>query len=160
MIIHLYGYPCSGKTTLGTALCKALQNSIILDGDVIRAGLNADLSFTTEDRLENLRRLGCLATLLSNQGYNVIICTVAPTHECRDIVKSNSGDNNYISVFVNTPLSVCIDRDTKGMYGQAINNERTNFTGVHHMIEIGNPDIIVEADNIVNQIRYILSNIL
>jgi adenylyl-sulfate kinase len=155
-VLHLYGYPCSGKTTIGTELAKYL-NAVVLDGDDVRASLYNDLGFTKEDRIENLRRFGALSEFLNRQGFNVIICTVAPHAECRDIVKDHV--ENYHSIFVNTPLETCKERDTKGMYAKAMKGEMYNFTGVHSDIEIGDPDIVVEPDELEKQVQFILSSI-
>ena len=156
-VVHLYGLPCSGKTTIGQELAKHL-NAIVLDGDDVRSGLNSDLGFTKKDRIENLRRLGALSSLLNKQGFNVIICTVAPHIECRTIVEKHVDD--YVSVFVDTPLEICIERDTKGMYGEAINDKRKNFTGVQGKFEIGDPNLIVAPDSLENQVDYILCNLV
>lgn len=153
-VIHLYGYPCSGKTTIGKILCSKLNAVVMLDGDVVRASLNSDLDFSKESRIENLRRLGALSNLLTTQDFNVVICTVAPHQECRDIVRSHV--ENYSSVLINTPLEVCIERDTKGMYRKAMNGEINNFTGVGGEFEIGTPDITVESDTLENQVKYII----
>lgn len=153
-VIHLYGYPCSGKTTIGNILKEHL-NAIVLDGDDVRSNLNSDLGFSKEDRTENLRRVGALADLLCRQGFDVIICTVAPHQEGRDKVKNSV--ENYMSIFVNTPLEVCIERDVKGMYKEALAGIRKNFTGIHSHIEIGNPDLILQPNTLDNQVQEILS---
>ena len=152
-VLHLYGYPCSGKTTIGKILAKQL-NAIVLDGDDVRSNLNSDLGFTKEDRNENLRRFGALADLLSRQGFNVIICTVSPYQEGRDKVKDSV--NDYTSIFINTPLEVCIERDVKGMYKEALAGTRHNFTGIHSYIEIGTPDLIIEPNLLEEQIQKII----
>ena len=155
-VIHLYGFPCSGKSTIGKILSSKL-NAIMLDGDEVRAELNSDLDFSKESRVENLRRLGALSKLLTKQEFNVVICTVAPHPECRDIVEKHVED--YSSVFVNTPLDVCIERDTKGMYRKAMAGEIKNFTGIDGSFEIGTPHITVESDILENQVEYILQEL-
>ena len=152
-VIHLYGYPCAGKSTIGETLSRML-NAVMLDGDEVRAELNSDLDFSKESRVENLRRLGALSNLLTKQDFNVVICTVAPHPECRDIVRQHVED--YTSVFINTSLEVCMERDTKGMYRKAMSGEIKNFTGVDGEFDIGTPDLIVEPDQLINQVEYIL----
>lgn len=155
-VIHLYGLPCSGKSTIGKKLSSML-NAVMLDGDEVRSELNSDLDFSKESRIENLRRLGALSNLLTKQGFTVVICTVAPYTECRDIVEQHV--ENYSSVLINTPHDVCIYRDTKGMYRKAMDGEIKNFTGIDGTFEIGTPHVTVELDTLEKQVEYILQKL-
>jgi adenylylsulfate kinase len=133
------------------------MNAIVLDGDDVRSNLNKDLGFSKEDRIENLRRFGAMADIINRQGFDVIICTVAPHVDCRDIVKSNV--SNYTSVYIDTPLELCKERDVKGMYRKAIAGDMDHFTGVHNFIDIGTPDVVVTLDDLTNQVSFILSSL-
>jgi adenylylsulfate kinase-like enzyme len=152
--IHLYGYPCSGKTTIGSELVKQMNKAVILDGDYIRKYLSSDLGFSTKDRIENATRIGNYAALLNDQGFDAVICTVAPHRKCRKIIRDKVID--YTSVFVNTPLKTCIARDAKGMYKEAMEGKIKNFTGVHSFIDMGVPDIIVGTAPVQAQVQYIM----
>jgi adenylylsulfate kinase-like enzyme len=152
--IHLYGYPCSGKTTIGSELVKQLNKAVILDGDYIRKYLSSDLGFSTKDRIENANRIGNYAALLNDQGFDAVICTVAPHRKCRKIIRDKVV--SYTSVFINTPLKICIKRDTKGMYKEAMEGMIKNFTGVHSFVDIGVPDVIVGPAPLKTQVQYIM----
>lgn len=133
-IIWLTGLSGSGKTTLSVALENVLfqQKALItiLDGDVVRSGLNKDLSFSAEDRKENIRRIGELAKLLANQAFVVIVAFISPFREDRDWVRQSMGVGRFIEVFVDCPLAVCEERDTKGLYKKARKGEISDFTGI------------------------------
>ena len=122
-IIWLTGLSGSGKTTLSIALEKALfeQKALvtILDGDVVRAGLNKDLGFSAEDRKENIRRIGEVARLLAHQVFVVIVAFISPFREDRDRVRRFMDTGRFIEIFVDCPLSICEERDTKGLYKSA-----------------------------------------
>ncbi len=133
-VIWLTGLSGSGKTTLGVSLEKKLFNNgyltQILDGDNIRSGINKNLRFTEEDRLENIRRIAEVNKLFINCGIITINCFISPTEEIRRIAKEIIGAENFIEVFINAPLSVCEQRDVKGLYQKARNGEIKNFTGI------------------------------
>jgi adenylylsulfate kinase-like enzyme len=155
--IHLYGYPCSGKTTIGGSLAKALGRTIILDGDYVRKHISKDLGFSKKDRIENARRIGSYTSLLNDQGFNAVVCTVAPHKKCRRLIRDHV--KYYTSVFIDTPLKDCIMRDTKGMYKKAVSGEIQNFTGVHSFIDRGTPDIVVTPGPVHLQAQYIISQL-
>ena len=133
MILLLYGLPCAGKTTLGKAFADDI-GAIHLDGDVFRDTFNNDLGFTELDRHINLDRAGSFAKLLNDQGFDVVCSFVAPTIAARAVFRQACG-GGCMEVLVDTPLSICIDRDTKGMYAKAREGLIQNFTGVHNFIE-------------------------
>ena len=139
-VIWLTGLSGSGKTTLGAALEKELYKkgflTQILDGDNIRSGINKNLRFTEEDRLENIRRISEVTKLFVNCGVITINCFITPTENIRQIARDIIGQENIIEVFVNTPLEVCEARDTKGLYKKARSGELKNFTGISSPFEI------------------------
>lgn len=139
-VVWLTGLSGSGKTTLGAALEKELYKkgflTQILDGDNIRSGINKNLKFTQEDRLENIRRISEVTKLFVNCGVITINCFITPTESIRQIARDIIGEENIIEVFVNTPLEVCEARDTKGLYKKARSGELKNFTGISSPFEI------------------------
>ncbi len=152
-VLWFTGLSGSGKTTLGAALEKELFNqgflTQILDGDNIRSGINKNLKFTEEDRVENIRRIAEVTKLFLNCGVIAINCFISPTKESRDIAKSIIGKEDFIEVYVSTPIEVCEQRDTKGLYAKARSGELKNFTGISSPFEIpNNPDIVINTDKL------------
>ena len=139
-VIWFTGLSGSGKTTLSVALERDLFNkgflTQVLDGDNIRAGINNNLGFTNEDRIENIRRIAEVAKLLINSGVICICAFVSPTEETRDIVRDIVGKDDFLEIFVSTPIEVCERRDTKGLYQKARTGEIKNFTGVSAPFEV------------------------
>ncbi|NPA68761.1 MAG: adenylyl-sulfate kinase [Chlorobi bacterium] len=149
-VLWFTGLSGSGKTTLGASIEKELFNrgflTQILDGDNIRSGINKNLKFTEEDRVENIRRIAEVTKLFLNCGVITINCFISPTKESRDMAKNIIGKENLIEVYVNTPLEVCEQRDTKGLYAKARSGKLKNFTGISSPFEIPeNPDITVNT---------------
>lgn len=133
-IIWLYGLSGAGKSTIAYRtqdILKSYNKSVfILDGDDLRTGLNSDLGFTDEDRKENIRRAAETALLLSRT-CDIVICTfITPKHAYRELVESILKSQSYHSVCINTPLSECEKRDTKGLYKKARSGEVGHFTGI------------------------------
>ncbi|MCK5838390.1 MAG: adenylyl-sulfate kinase [Bacteroidales bacterium] len=152
-VIWLTGLSGSGKTTIGSLLERKLFGmkylSQILDGDNIRSGINNNLSFSVEDRNENIRRIAEVSKLMLNSGIIVINCFISPTNKIRQTAKKIIGEENYIEVFINAPLTVCEERDTKGLYEKARKGEIKNFTGIDSPFEAPpNPDIEVRTDKL------------
>ena len=133
-IVWMTGLSGAGKTTLSIALENALfeQKTLvtILDGDVVRSGLNQDLGFSAEDRKENIRRIGEVAQLLANQAFVVIVAFISPFRKDRDWVRQSMDDGRFIEVFIDCPLTVCEERDTKGLYKKARKGVINDFTGI------------------------------
>lgn len=165
-VIWLTGLPCSGKSTLANGLDKMFYErgirSYVLDGENLRRGLNADLSFSKEDRQENLRRIAHLTQLFMDAGIICIAAVVAPIKKDRLKLKELIGNQNFVEIHVNTPLEICEKRDTKGLYKKARKGEIKDFTGINSPYEQPeNPDIIIDTsreridESIIRIINYI-----
>jgi bifunctional enzyme CysN/CysC len=133
-VFWLTGLPGSGKTTLAEAFGAFLRGEglsvVILDGDVVRRGLCADLGFSPEDRSENVRRVAEVAVVLRDSGVMVIAAMISPLASHRDLARRIVGAAGFVEVFVDAPVDVCERRDPKGMYRQAREGSRGVFTGV------------------------------
>jgi adenylyl-sulfate kinase len=132
-VFWITGLPGAGKTTLARAFQNRLNvsgiKSVILDGDELRAGMNADLGFSDTDRNENVRRIAEVASLFQQSGHTVIVSVVSPTREQRERARQIIGER-FTEVFVDTPVDVCESRDPKGNYRRAKQGRIANFTGV------------------------------
>ena len=132
--VWLTGLPGSGKSTLAHAAEALLAAegvlAYVLDGDNLRFGLNSDLGFSPEDRAENIRRAGEVAALLRDAGAVVLASFVSPYRRDRDRVRSLHPDGSFVEVFVDAPLSVCEQRDPKGLYARARAGAIAEVTGV------------------------------
>ncbi len=137
--IWFTGLSGSGKTTIAIALEKKLYEkgllTQILDGDNIRTGINNNLGFSDADRVENIRRIAEITKLFVNSGIITICCFVSPTEEIRTIAKNIIGKENFVEVFVNTPIEICEKRDVKGLYAKARKGEIKDFTGINAPFE-------------------------
>jgi adenylylsulfate kinase len=131
--ILLTGLPAAGKSTLAQALQATLfgdgWQSVVLDGDSLRTGLNRDLGFSDADRQENIRRASELAALLVDNGQIVILAMIAPLAELREVFAQRLGDD-YREVWCSASLAVCEQRDPKGHYARARRGDLPGFTGV------------------------------
>jgi adenylylsulfate kinase len=155
-VIWFTGLSGSGKTTLASNLEKELffrrYFCQVLDGDNIRSGINSNLGFSKEDRLENIRRIAEVSKLLINTGIITICSFISPTEEIRHLAKNIIGENDFIEVFLNPPLEICEQRDTKGLYKKARAGEIKDFTGISAPFEApAHPD--VEIDTSVTPIK-------
>ncbi len=126
------GLSGAGKTTISRMVERQLRQAgypvEALDGDIVRQNLTKGLGFSKEDRDENIRRIGFVAHLLCRNGVIVLVSAISPYREIRDEVRSRVGD--FIEVFVNAPLSICEQRDVKGLYAKARRGEIRGFTGI------------------------------
>ncbi len=133
-VIWITGLSGSGKSTLASGLEKALaQKSYftqVLDGDNIRSGINNNLGFTEKDRTENIRRIAEVNKLFLNCGIITINAFISPTNDIRHMARKIIGKENFIEIFVDAPIEICIQRDPKGLYKKAIVGEIKNFTGI------------------------------
>ena len=132
--VWLTGLSGSGKTSTAEALTELIRESgrpvSLFDGDVIRRHLSAELGFSKEDRDTNVRRVGFVSSEIVRHGGVAVCALISPYAAARADVRRMVGDNHFIEVFVNTPLSVCEARDVKGMYAKARRGEITGFTGI------------------------------
>jgi adenylylsulfate kinase len=130
----LTGLSGAGKTTLAQALSHRLQNLgqavCVLDGDELRAGLCRDLGYSAADREENMRRTAEMAQLLNSQRIAVIAALISPSSASRAAARQTIGPPQFIEIYVNTPLAVCQQRDTKGLYAKAIQDSSFALTGI------------------------------
>ncbi len=134
VVVWFTGMSGAGKSTIARALSRRLQTfafrATVLDGDVLRTGLNSDLGFSEAERTENLRRVAHVAALFCNEGFIAITATISPDHEHRENARRIIGDAAFVEVFVDTPLEVCESRDPKGLYQRARRGEIPQFTGI------------------------------
>jgi adenylylsulfate kinase len=133
-ILWFTGLSGSGKSTVANAvevkLAEMKKHTYLLDGDNVRHGLNKDLGFSDEDRMENIRRIGEVSALFVDAGVIVLTAFISPFREDRDTVRALVKDGEFIEVFVDTPLEVCEQRDPKGLYVKARRGEIPEFTGI------------------------------
>jgi adenylylsulfate kinase len=161
-VIWFTGLSGSGKTTLASALEKKLFDEgffvQILDGDNIRTGINNNLGFSELDRFENIRRIAEVSKLFLNCGVILLCSFISPTEEIRSMAKNIIGKENFLEIFVNTPLNICEQRDPKGLYKKARKGEIKNFTGISSPFE--NPkNPFLNINNTNNAIEATIENI-
>ncbi|MDP4281007.1 MAG: adenylyl-sulfate kinase [Bacteroidota bacterium] len=145
-VIWMTGLSGSGKTTLGLGLEKELFRLgyfvQLLDGDLVRRGINSNLSFSEADRVENIRRIAEVSRLFLESGIITINCFISPTNEIRSMARQIIGPEDFIEVYMNAPLSICEERDSKGLYAKARKGEIHQFTGIDSPFEIpDNPEL-------------------
>ena len=150
-LLWFTGLSGSGKSTIANIVEQKLFNKGIktysLDGDNIRKGINNDLSFSPEDRTENIRRIAEIANLMIDAGLVVLAAFVSPYKKDRDNIRKIVKDVNFVEVFVNAPLSVCEERDVKGLYKKVRAGEIKQFTGIDDPYEPpNNPEIECRTD--------------
>ena len=159
-VLWFTGLSGSGKSTLANALDEKLNsnnfNTYILDGDNVRMGLNKDLGFSPEDRKENIRRISEVAKLFADSGKVVMTAFISPYSDDRDEARKLIGDD-FIEIFVNTPIDECIERDPKGLYKKALNGEIKGFTGIDAPYqEPKNAEIEIKDMTIDESVNFIL----
>jgi len=152
-VIWFTGLSGAGKTTIGRHVEMELNKrgylTQVLDGDNIRTGINNNLSFSEEDRYENIRRIAEVSKLFMNCGIICINSFISPTHEIRHMAMDIIGKENFIEVYINAPLEVCESRDVKGLYQKARRGEIKNFTGIDSPFEAPHdPDIELKTDQL------------
>lgn len=133
-VLWMVGLSGSGKSTLARALENELYErgylTKLLDGDNLRTGVNNNLGFSQEDRIENIRRAAEVSKLFLDAGIITICSLISPTKDIRDQAREIIGDEDFLEVFINCPFDVCAERDVKGLYKKAIAGEIKNFTGL------------------------------
>jgi len=134
VVLWFTGLSGSGKSTIANLVERALlaegRHTYLLDGDNVRHGLNRDLGFTDADRVENIRRVGEAAKLFVDAGLIVLVSFISPFRSERRMARELVGENEFIEVYVDTPLEICMQRDPKGLYKKAKAGEIKNFTGI------------------------------
>lgn len=151
-VIWLTGLSGSGKTTLANYLERQLHQegftTMLLDGDNIRAGINNNLGFSDADRIENIRRIAEVSKLFLNCGIITICAFVSPTKEIRQLAENIIGKEDFLEIFIDTPLEICESRDVKGLYAKARRGEIKDFTGISAPFEIAeNPALHIKTKN-------------
>lgn len=150
-VIWMCGLSGAGKSTLANRLdnelCGRGYLAQVIDGDVVRSGLNKGLGFTSEDRHENLRRVAEVARLFANCGIITIVSFISPTRYSRSMARSIIGEQDFLEVYINASLDTCEGRDIKGLYKLAREGKIPNFTGIHQPFEPPEkPDIEIVTD--------------
>ena len=140
MMIWFTGLSGSGKSTIAIALERELQRRRllcrILDGDNIRSGINSNLGFSPEDRVENIRRIAEVGKLFVDTGIITLAAFISPTNELRRMAARIIGEQDFYEVYVSTPLEECERRDVKGLYAKARRGEIRDFTGISAPFEV------------------------
>jgi adenylylsulfate kinase len=152
LCVWLTGLPAAGKTTLARGVERELfargLRTYVLDGDELRAGLNAGLGFSPADRHENLRRAGHAARLLVDAGVIAVCAFVSPAAADRAMIRELFEQDRFIEVWVSCPVSVCAERDPKGLYAKAARGEIANLTGVGAPYEAPDaPELVVDSSS-------------
>ena len=171
VVVWFTGLSGAGKTTLAKQLEEELfaRNFMvqILDGDNIRSGINSNLSFSEEDRRENIRRIAEVSKLFLNCGIIAINSFISPTEELRHIARDIIGKENFIEVYINAPLDVCEKRDVKGLYARARKGEIPDFTGISSPFELPDgadleirTDLLTIDDSVAKLLEYLLPKIM
>ena len=150
-VIWFTGFSGAGKSTIASELERQLfvrgRNTYVLDGDNIRNGLGFDLSFSLDDRDENIRRVAEVAKLFVEGGFICITAFISPLRHQREYARKIFPAGKFVEVFVNTPLHICEERDPKGLYLKARSNQITDFTGISSPYESPiDPEIEIRTD--------------
>lgn len=153
IVIWFTGLSGSGKSTLAFGLARELHEkgylTQVLDGDIIRKGINNNLGFSMEDRNENIRRIAEVAKLFLNCGIFTICAFISPTKAIRDMAKSIIGKENFFEIYLSTPLEVCEKIDKKGIYKKARAGEIKEFTGINSPYETPQkPELQINTDGL------------
>ena len=166
-VLWFTGLSGSGKSTIANEVEKKLammnRHTFLLDGDNIRHGLNKDLGFTESDRIENIRRIGEVAKLMTDAGLIVLTAFISPFRADRQLVRDMMGEGEFIEIHVDTPLEVAEARDVKGLYKKAREGKLKNFTGIDSPYEVPeNPEIRVNTVEMTPEeaADYVISKIL
>ena len=167
IVIWITGLSGSGKTTIAKGLELELHKRgyliKLLDGDNVRTGINNNLSFSEEDRKENIRRIAEVSKLFMIGGVILINCFISPTEEIRNQAKEIIGKKDFFEIYVNTPIEICEQRDIKGLYAKARAGIIKNFTGIDSPYEEPkNPDVEIKTieTGIEESVQHILDKLL
>lgn len=157
VVLWFTGLSGSGKSTVAGALEQALHaigvSTYLLDGDNVRHGLCRDLGFSDDDRRENIRRVGEVAKLMVDAGLVVLTAFISPHRAERDMVRDLLNKDQFIEIFVDTPLAICEARDPKGLYKKARAGELKNFTGIDSVYQAPEaPDVHLDGEQLVTHL--------
>ena len=150
IVVWMCGLSGSGKSTIANAAERVLHQqgrfTTILDGDNLRTGLNSNLGFTDEDRLENIRRIAETAKVFVSQGIITFVSAITPRGELRDLARGILGENLF-EVYIKASYEACEQRDVKGLYAKAARGEIRHFTGKDGSFEPPqNPDLVLDTE--------------
>ena len=153
IMIWFTGLSGSGKSTVAMGVERELHAQgilcRILDGDNVRAGINNNLGFSAEDRIENIRRIAEIGKLFVQSGVVTLACFVSPTNDIRQMAREIVGEEDFLEVYISTPIEECERRDVKGLYARARKGEVKNFTGISAPFEAPvSPDIAIDTSKI------------
>ncbi len=153
VVLWFTGLSSSGKSTIARELESILFDrghlAYVLDGDNVRHGLNKNLGFSPEDRTENIRRIGEVAKLFADAGLITITAFISPYREDRNAARTLMGEGEFIEIFLDTPLSVCEERDPKGLFKKARAGQIKEFTGISAPYEApDNPEIRIDTSSL------------
>lgn len=167
-VLWLTGLSGAGKSTVANLVEQMLfeqgRHTYLLDGDNVRHGLNRDLGFTDEDRVENIRRVAEVSRLMADAGLIVLVSFISPFRSERRMAREMFGEDEFIEVFVDAPLSLCESRDPKGIYKLARAGKIKHFTGIDSDYEIPEAaEIVLDssafgADELAQQTMHYLKN--
>lgn len=152
LVVWMCGLSGSGKSTIANAAERVLHQqgrfTIILDGDNLRTGLNSNLGFSDQDRLENIRRISETARILAANGVVTFVSAITPRGELRDLARGILGDD-FFEVYVKASFEACEQRDVKGLYAKAAKGEIPNFTGRDSSFEPpANPQLVLDTEQL------------
>jgi len=153
LMVWFTGLSGSGKSTIAMGVERELHKRgilcRILDGDNIRSGINSNLGFSAEDRMENIRRIAEIGKLFVQTGIVTLACFVSPTNDVRRLARNIIGEEDFKEVFVSTPLEECERRDVKGLYARARRGEVKDFTGISAPFEVPeNPTLEIDTSRL------------
>ncbi len=162
-LIWFTGLSGSGKSTLANAVeAKLFENgnhTYLLDGDNVRTGLNRELGFSDEDRVENIRRIAEVSKLMMDAGLIVISAFISPFRKERSMIAELVGEENFLEVFVDCPIEVCEERDVKGLYQKARAGIIKNFTGIDSPYEAPlHPKVHIHSDQ--EELQYSVNRVI
>lgn len=152
-VIWMYGLSGSGKTTLANLLERRLHEKgklvKLLDGDNIRSGLNSNLGFSDEDRIENIRRVAEVAKLFADSGIITVTSFITPNNELRDLARGVIGNEDLLEVYIKASFKTCAKRDPKGLYAKVAAGKVKQFTGKDSAFEEPSlPDLVIDTEEL------------